>query len=624
MAGEKIAKFYESLTAIAVKAAIKESAYNGLNVYREVKLPGVSIRNDVIVAESKEIPRIIFLVTHSTLEVHWKEKVQRDLAESIEVICEYPEIDGIFYVIYDDRTLPGLTKILNYALSGVINVSDFDTEGVISSLGRKKHFISRLDSLDESKRQQKINTYFNSNKKLKVILDMMVDVIRVRIDKILPENLDAGGYIPLTRVNIKKRKSSEFSKSVRNTRFNRSLSKLAFFSDTEILKIKNNQLLTGDYLWATADIYWPVDNKSKGQLLSRVGKTGFRCADPEIMGGPLGSKKSPIIVDSIFDSLELSEIRSIVDSGRKDMADIYEKRIRGKAILNLTIEYIKNNKNALRNGAKLGRLLKQVSLFPQDTFWKYCDESKTHTVTWNWLYTGLVAFFKATAKTKHGIGTKQGYGYSKISAGMKTPRFKSAVEHSILQHLEYCMNPLDSDLINEVAESMSKWLSKISSELFSDQSINPYRFLLLSEVEDKYLPSGIDVIPAMIERAANKHGLNLLKKTMTNCLAVASDAGGTAGRSNVYRVKDTIIWYKASHLRQNVLHKRKEIQTIVSGWWQTWDDVLKTFHPTTDFKKTILVIDGDWQEDDLSLLHDFGWDEFLYPDELHRLPELIV
>jgi hypothetical protein len=139
--------------------------------------------------------------------VHWKEKVQRDLAESIEVICEFPEIDGIFYVIYDDRTLPGLTKILNYALSGVINVSDFDTEGVISSLGRKKHFISRLDSLDESKRQQKINTYFNSNKKLKVILDMMVDVIRVRIDKILPENLDAGGYIPLTRVNIKKRKS---------------------------------------------------------------------------------------------------------------------------------------------------------------------------------------------------------------------------------------------------------------------------------------------------------------------------------------------------------------------------------------------------------------------------------
>ena len=127
----------------------------------------------------------------------------------------------------------------------------------------------------------------------------------------------------------------------------------------------------------------------------------------------------------------------------------------------------------------------------------------------------------------------------------------------------------------------------------------------------------------MIERAAFRHGITLERQTMRSCLAVASEAGGIAGTTRVYQSGNTIIWYKAAHVGHQT-DKKKELQSTVASWWQTWDPSKEVFVPTKDFKKTILVIDGDWEEEDLKLMHDFGWDEFLYPDELDRLPGLIV
>ena len=170
---------------------------------------------------------------------------------------------------------------------------------------------------------------------------------------------------------------------------------------------------------------------------------------------------------------------------------------------------------------------------------------------------------------------------------------------------------------------MAGWLRGIPAKLVGGPPKDPYLFLLLSEVEDKFLPNAIDVLPAMIEIAAERHSIPLNKAHMTSCLAIASEAGGTAGRTNVYRANNTIIWYKAAHVGHQK-DKRKELQSMVASWWQTWNPKKEAFVPSKDFKKTILVIDGDWEEQDIKLLHSFGWDEFLYPDELDRLPELIV
>jgi len=624
MAGEKTAKFYESLTANAVREAIKGSPYATLNVYREVKLPGVSIRNDIVVGKSEAEPSLVFLVTHSNRETHWEQKFKRDSAEIIELVIDQPQLNGVFLVLFDNRTLPGHLKTAAFSLSGIIGANAFDLHNRIQALAHDEKLLEELDSLNEEERQQALQRIFSETKERGELFGAFVSELKRQLKAATSASLEAGGYIALTKVNIAKRSGKAPHINTRHTRFNRGISKLGFFNASDRRKIINSELLVGDFQWATANIYWPIDNKTKGQMLTQEGKSGFRCNDPEILGGPLGSRTAAVVVEPLADSLNIADIDKIIERGRQEMADLYEARIQSKSVFDASIKCIQKNRDKLTNGRYLGRLLQEVAAEPARTFSKYCSGgAATDQLRWNWLYTGLVALFKATAKTKTGYGTKQGYGYSKISAGMTTQQHKSAVEHSILQHHEYCLRQLNAELIAEVGASMASWLKTIPVRLVNEPPADPYRFLLLSEVEDKFLPNAIDVLPAMIELAAERKGIILKKTHMTSCLAVASEAGGTAGRTNVYRAADTIIWYKAAHVGHQT-DKKKELQSTVASWWQTWDSIKQMFVPTKDFKKTILVIDGDWEEEDLKLMHAFGWDEFLYPDELDKLPHLIV
>ena len=41
------------------------------------------------------------------------------------------------------------------------------------------------------------------------------------------------------------------------------------------------------------------------------------------------------------------------------------------------------------------------------------------------------------------------------------------------------------------------------------------------------------------------------------------------------------------------------------------------------FARLLLVLDGEWRDEDLVVLSESGWDEFIYPDEMERLAQLV-
>jgi hypothetical protein len=619
MAGEKTAKFYESLSAIAVREAIKGSSWASLQVYREVKLPGVSIRNDVVIGESREKPSFVFLVTHCKIEVHWAEKFKRDSAELIELLVNDLDLKGVYLILFDDRILPRHLKIAAMSLSGIVQASKFDKDGSLRGLAQDTRTLARLDKMDESQRQSELKKMFSSTAKRRALLRGLINEIKETMSADVSGDLNAGGYISLTKANIAKREKDYTLRHTRHTRFNRGVSKLGLFCSSDRDRISRGELLSGPLDWATFDIFWPINNKTKGQLVTSEGKNRYRCKDPEILGGPLGAKKTPIVVESVFDCLSIDDIGRIIARGRQPMAEKYEARIQAKKVFESSIQFIRENYVSLTKGTNLGNLLIEISADPAGSLEQHCGKVKSGVdVQWNWLYTGLVSLFKSAKKSK------QGYGTSKIAERIRSEKHRSAVGNTVLKNLESCLKTLDADLVIATGVSMAGFLRDLSTKEIERAIADSYKYFLMCEVEDKYIPHAIDVLPAMIELAAEREGVDLAKTHLTSCLAVASDAGGTAGRTNVYRSKNSIIWYKASHLRQNVLHKRKELQSTVASWWQTWDPIKESFIPTKDFKKTILVIDGDWEEEDLKLMHAFGWDEFLYPDELDRLPDLIV
>lgn len=619
MAGEQTAKFYESLTAVIVRNAIKKTLHSDEYVYREVKLPGVSIRSDVIVGASEALPSLVFFVTHSNLLVDWNKKFKRDAAEYLEIALSESNLKGMFLVLFDNSTMEGIDNIIRYTLNGVVVFPLIDTHGVVESLAHDSSVLKRLEGVTEIERQKLVLSFLMATPSGRSLFKKATENFKNTILSSSKASGSAKSYFAAVKEFVTKRRKINFSKRTRNTRYNRGISKLGLFDSEDRKMLVNSQSIEGPFNWATLDVYWPINNKEKGQLLRSVGKNAYRCVDPEVLGGNLGRIRQPIVVESPTAKLGLDEIGEIIDHGMQPMSSMYLRKIKSKRVMMDCVTFLAKNHGNLSKKGKLGRLLMDVFDDPVLQYTRcFGVIPMGQVIDWNWLYTGIISVLKASKNTK------QGFGQSKIARLIKDPAYKKAVGSTVLKNLESRISRLDDGLVLAVGDVLADSLRSMTPDSIQGLAEKAYRFMVLCEVEDKFIPNGIDVLNAMIERAAKRNGIVLERQTVRSCLAVAAEAGGIAGTTRVYRSGNTIIWYKASHLRQNVLHKRKEIQSTVASWRQRWDSEHGVFVLNTDIKKTILVIDGDWEEGDLKLLHAYGWDEFLYPDELDRLPDLIV
>ncbi len=617
MTPEQIAKLYEMLSAYSILRAKEGTSFAGHSVAREINLPGVNIRSDVVLSDPDGSPNAVFLITHSSIEVHWAEKFKRDSAEFIDLAISDLPVRVVCLILYDARTLPGLELIAKSFLTGIVRVPDLDPGGVISAFAHSSKAKRVIDCEDQLASEAELERQLSTSPRLRDAFNAITNAIRILLsDRQSPQGQQ--GFFSLTRAMVDRRRAASVPRLVRHTRFNRSISKLALLSDGDIAVVANRQSFPGDYAWATLPVFWQMPRKAKGPMLNTCLGGQYRCVDPEIIGGLVGGERSAYSVESVLASLSEKEIVAIIAAGRQEMLKRYCDRIRAPEVNCSAVRFIMRAKSQLIRKGGLAKIFREVSESPHSTFEDLCGAGTACNVGWHWLYTAIVSTIKAVKKKK------QGFGYSMIAKRMVTPRFRSAVEHSILQGFEYCTQRVSPALIEEVADSMASYLSEINLPESADVPDEATKYLVWSEVEDKVIPHGVDVLPAMIEMAAARNKLVISKEVVTSCLADAVSSAGTSGRTNVYRIGDTLVWYKAGHYRQNILHKRHEMQTVIAGWKQQWDRSTKHFVPASGHKKVVIVIDGDWLEEDLAILGAFGCDEFLYPDELDRLPAVVV
>jgi hypothetical protein len=615
MPGEQTAKFYEAFTAYALESAKRATAYRRHSVEREVELPSINIRSDVVLRSPTGVPESVFLVTHSGIEVHWAEKFKRDSAEFLEIAISDLPIDHICLVLFDARTLPGLEAIASTFLTGIIRIPDIDTKGVIHRYGHDAQLLKRLSKLDAGDTHLVIESLVCIDAALKAVTNEVASAL-TSVLKGVSGTQGQSNFFSLTKTLVSLRRKRHRPRAPRHTRYNRSISKLAMLEPKDVRAVSQARGFSGQYDWATLPVFWQ-SGRAKGPLLNRAIGNQFRCADPEINGGLVGPGRG-YEVERLFDHVSVDEVLEVIGCGRQEMLPRYLARIHAMDVNQAGVEFVSNHRKELLRSNRLGDLLLEVSRSPHETFVEKCKLRPSRKITWHWLYTAIVSLMKAVGKKK------QGFGYSKIAAKMKTARYRTAVEHSILQNLEYGLKELPEALIREVADSLAGYLADTDTSAVDKLAQEATHYLVWSEFEDKVIPHAVDVLPAMIELAAKRHGILLTKDYLTSCLADAIDLGGTSGRTNLYRAGDNIIWYKAGHYRQNILHKRHEMQSVISGWMQDWNAPAGRFEPTRRFQKMIIVIDGDWLPEDLELLHAFGCDEFLYPDELDQLPAVLL
>ncbi len=616
MAGEQTGKFYESLVSYILSEAKKSTGFSACTVEREQDLPGVSIRSDVVLRAKDGQARAVFLVTHSRIEVHWAEKFKRDSAEFLELATSNnaPLIIGL--IVFDARTLPGLERIAASFFTDTIKVSHIDVDKVIENYGHQRVVLEDSAKLSASAFSDFIQKKVDVDPELGVVISKLVSHFRLLLGKPRKVSTDSASFVSLTKAMVTERSPAWTSRSIRSTRFNRAISKLALFDGPEIASISKSLPISGEHKWGLHPVFWPKNGAKKGELLARSLGAKLRCVDPEIIGGHVGAEGSGYDIDSIFKALSSREIERIILAGSQSMMARYKARIRSPDVIRLAVEFLADQRAKITNKKTLHKLFKEVAQDPNGAFIANVGEEPSIPIDWHWLYTAIVALLKAES------GKKQGFGYSKIAAAMPTASHARAVEHSILQNYEYGLRRVSDGIIEEVAAVLADRLHLLSADRIRSSIDAACKFLVWCEVEDKVIPHGIDVLPAMIKLAFQDAGSPLATTSITSCLAESVSASGTSGRTNIFRSADTLIWYKAVH-GGHANDKRKEVQSIISTWRHKWDPKLDSFRPNKEFRKALLVIDGVWREEDLMKLHAYGWDEFFYPDQLDQLIESV-
>ena len=64
------------------------------------------------------------------------------------------------------------------------------------------------------------------------------------------------------------------------------------------------------------------------------------------------------------------------------------------------------------------------------------------------------------------------------------------------------------------------------------------------------------------------------------------------------------------------MHKRKELSARVRSTRYQYNVSNQTFSRRTGDDRFVLIVDGTFDDDDLRVLSESGWDEIIYPDEI--------
>jgi hypothetical protein len=64
------------------------------------------------------------------------------------------------------------------------------------------------------------------------------------------------------------------------------------------------------------------------------------------------------------------------------------------------------------------------------------------------------------------------------------------------------------------------------------------------------------------------------------------------------------------------MHKKKELSARVRSTRYQYNTSTQTFSRRTGDDRFVLIVDGTFDDDDLRVLSESGWDEIIYPDEI--------
>ncbi|MDA7618298.1 hypothetical protein N8703_03265 [Verrucomicrobia bacterium] len=561
---KQIWKFQEGAVVLALRECCGES-----KVHWDHTPKGMSIDPDVVVGDIPDSPEVVIFVTHASAAREGTHKFWRTMAEVVDAkrLSSKPQVIS---VLFPSNMKKKLLSAYGVLFDKAIHLDDISWGNLLSN---------SLATLNDE--------YGGLAKE--VCLQKIAD------------SVEAGG-IPNWRDFASNLKDALTEK---RGIYDKTISSSSFNSNSRVPRARETTLRRSMCKYYTfhepirSSLKSGVNIKEPPQhavILGWVSKTigGYRLTDPEF-NQFLSSSDSDV----------LSSVVRHIDA-RIPVFQEYVSSLQNVEGTLAAFEWVVNNYSLLKKPAGMLAALQDVFNDPITPLEQRISSDLIPTD--HWLFSSIMILLRTET------GRKDGYGYSTLGDEVDEIRFDLLA----LPFLQRTKN-LEATTLKTLSKVFSEHLLRLSEsrtkELFqqslSTHMASIFNFKLMNYRH--YNPVDwvvCDVLASIDQRFdhPSQHPSFLSQAGM----------GTTTSTGNMISVDGGRVWIKCQSAYAGKIDKRKELCGRIGAMKLCYTP------EELDQKKFLLVIDGFFEDRDLALLDQAGWDGIFYYDEMDALKKAIV
>lgn len=572
MAGEKKGRAFEALTCQILSSLGYEL---GKNLHWDTKPDGFPIKIDIYVG-SKNQPETIFLLTSTGSASNSHMKFWRNMAELFAAKTRILPSPRVISVSLEGNMMEGFSDASSKLFDKCISLSE---HGFYQKICTVVEDISTLQYSIDKDSIAKVEAVANkkahigaTNSYKKCIADALVS----------KNEFSLQFYRALTQ-RLKDRENVN-APGARKTFLKRGVAKCAILHYSGILE---NHLVktSGKWVLNSGKHSWPIE---MGFARSTV--SGVVICDPEI--------------EWVLKNYDIKTIVNLCDKAIQSNPDLW-----GQWCSRISTEA---DKEALLD---LIRLIK-VGI-TEKSFSKLISESSAGSYKRH--------FYAAFELLKSQDGKDQSYGYSELARDVG---YDEGINRGYKVLADWANGVNDhaasTKLLDDVFLAVCTRLNEVDA---SNAKKNVDLIAMASKkrlFESKVVcHEKLEPIPWLIESAFKTHKISFERiRQYPSCIGEMMGTPSKKG-TPVLKAKGTLVHWKSGY-DSGKTHKVKELSGRIPTLLVGYNESVKKFQVRSDVKKAILIVDGTWEQGDLTELLQSGWDEIFYPDELDQLAAAIV
>lgn len=640
MAGETRGELAEAIAKVALEIALAQSDIDE-RVYWEELPEGLVIKPDLTIGLNKDNPTNLFLINASESVGNSNMKYWRNIGEIFDIHARLANPPSIHNLVFKSEIKPELIKLTAVLCDSTHNVDLDEIHGYNISIWLEENHSKVPSQKIQKENFIKAAISENSPHFNPIFFQSLKSLSNLLASRLYTKKADLIELWELISKDFKQRKEIP-SRTSRTTLLRRGLSRWLVFDENIRRKILHTHL--SGSLINKDEI--PEYATSLGLLNMRLGG-GFISSTESRDANMVSSASYDLgLASDFYIKASDNDVDKACDALCKALEQTPQEMLVAANLLRNMPErvyrwhqYVIDNWNYITTPIGCYQVLMQCNIDPtMEGKVGSQDENR------NWLYDHLIAILRAY------YNRDNDFGYSKLVS-----YFKSNQNDNELQYLfQQILLNLDAKIVKNARKWIEKtlpskaepgrrgfqdWLAGtknvspviIGAFAFSLarllSNINNHRNILIEKLIEKHAYSlwnrllthqDFEPLLDLIQLACNN--LVEYKLVPTIMADLAEKAVQDMGYIPVLAFQGGLIYWQ-SVTDSGKSHKRKELSGRARAL--RFQKTSNGFSKRSDVDKLILVIDGTFDDKDIKVLTESGWDAVFYADEMDQLIQFI-